>query len=341
MMAPHLPALILALTATACIGCSSPTQPSPPPPVVPDPPVITCPTLPPQTALADQGIAVTFSPAVALGAAPVTTTCEPASGSIFRVGTTPVACVATDARQRTSSCTFNVIVQPPPRLSLTRFVAFGDSLTKGEDGNATLAAAGAGLTYPTIVLRGREYPTVLQQLLAARFSSQSLVMVNAGCAGELAAGDSPCSSQGTFARFSAIASTRQYDAVLIMEGTNDIFGGTGGNPLGIPPAIANLRRMIGEARSRGMRIFLATVPPANPAGPRGLERYQAIPPLNAEIRQLAVAEGVPLVDVFNAFGNNLSYLGPDGTHPNAEGYALIANAFYNVLRNELETRGVH
>ncbi len=33
-MASHLLTLILALTATACIGCASPTQPSPPPPVV-------------------------------------------------------------------------------------------------------------------------------------------------------------------------------------------------------------------------------------------------------------------------------------------------------------------
>ncbi len=302
---------------------------------MPDPPIINCPIVTPQTSTAGQALAVSFAPSVLLGAAPVTTTCVPASGSLFNVGTTPVSCTATDARQRSAACSFNVVVQPPPRLNLTRFVAFGDSLTAGEDGTSTLSARLGdvlGLDYPTVILRGREYPTVLQQLLSARFTTQPILVVNAGNPGEFAGG------AGTFSRFTGITSSRQYEVVLIMEGTNDIFGGTGGNPLGIPPAIANLRRMVGDARSRGMRVFLATVPPANPAGPRGAQRYQAIPSINAEIRQLAVAEGVPLVDVFNAFNNNFTYLGQDGTHPNAEGYALIASTFYDVIRRELEAR---
>lgn len=322
-------------------GCSSaaPT-PTPPPTPVPDPPQISCPAPAAQVSPNGQALAVTYpAPSVVLGATPVTTACTPASGTPFNIGTTPVTCTATDARQRSASCSFNVVVQAPARINLTRFVAFGDSLTAGEDGNSTLTAAlnrSLGFEYPTVILRGREYPTVLAQLLAARYSTQQLLIVNAGSPGESVGGNTTCSANCVLSRFTAISSSRAYDVILLMEGTNDIFGGTGGNPLGIPPAIANLRRMIADARSRGLRLFLATVPPANPAGPRGLERYQAIPPLNAQIRQLAVSEGVPLVDVFNAFNNNFLLLSADGTHPNADGYALIASTFYDAIRRELE-----
>ena len=125
-----------------------------------------------------------------------------------------------EKRQRTASCSFNVEVQPPPRLGLTRFVAFGDSITLGEDGNSTLAVYSLrhflGLDYPTIILTGREYPTVLRNLLSVRYSTQSPLVVIAGKSGEHA-GDST-----TLTRFTDIVASRTYEVVLLMEGTNDI-----------------------------------------------------------------------------------------------------------------------
>jgi lysophospholipase L1-like esterase len=188
-----------------------------------------------------------------------------------------------------------------------------------------------GLSFPTVILGGREYPTVLLQLLSARYTTQQIVVVNAGVRGEKA-GDS-----ATLARFTSIASSRVYEVILLMEGTNDIYGGTGGNPPGIQPAIANLRRMIGVARSQGVRTYLATVPPMNPAGSRGALGYQTVPSLNAEIRLLALSEGIPLVDVFQAFNNNFALLSTDGLHPNAAGFEVIANTFYQAIRSTLET----
>ena len=55
---------------------------------------------------------------------------------------------------------------------------------------------------------------------------------------------------------------------------------------------------------------------------------------NAGIRSLAAAEGVTLVDVFNAF--DVTLLGPDGLHPTAQGYQVIANTFFNAIRATLE-----
>lgn len=303
------------------------------PTTVADPPTITCPAPTPQVSASGQPIPIAYQPTVSGGAEPVTTSCTPVSGSSFPIGTTPVSCTATDTRSRTSTCSFAVTVQAPPRVGLTRFVAFGDSVTWGEDGvTLTFDARGLpSLIGPTARLVGRDYPVVLQQLLASRYTTQSLSVSNVGNPGEKAA------DSATVRRFTDVVASRQFDVVLLMEGTNDIYGGTGGNPPGIAPAIAGLRRMITEARSRGVRTFLATVPPQNPNGARGVLGYQTVPLLNAEIRTLASAEGVPLVDVFDAFGGNLTLLGPDGLHPNAEGFATIAGKFFDVIRSQLET----
>jgi len=317
------------LTLTACPAKTTVQGPS----SVTQPPQISCPSPPGQTSPSGQPIAVTYLPTVSFGAEPVTTSCSPVSGSPFPVGSTPVTCTATDVQRRTSTCTFNVVVQQPPRISVTRFAAFGDSITWGEDGALTLTNAMrdfTGLALQALRLTGREYPTVVQQLLSARYTTQPITVGNQGVPGEKA-GDS-----STLSRFSAIAGSGQFDVILLMEGTNDIYGGTGGNPPGIAPAIANLRRMILDARNRNVRVFLATVPPQNPNGPRGALGYQTVPLLNAEIRLLASSEGVPLVDVSDAFGGNLTLLGPDGLHPNAEGYATMANRFFTVLRERLE-----
>ncbi len=55
------------------------------------------------------------------------------------------------------------------------------------------------------------------------------------------------------------------------------------------------------------------------------------------MRALAVSEGVPLVDVYGAFGNDLTLIGADGLHPNAQGYAKIADTFFAAIRQTLET----
>ena len=57
-------------------------------------------------------------------------------------------------------------------------------------------------------------------------------------------------------------------------------------------------------------------------------------PLNDQIRTLAFQEGITLVDINQAFGANLSLLSADGLHPNASGYALIAETFFQTLRDD-------
>jgi lysophospholipase L1-like esterase len=188
----------------------------------------------------------------------------------------------------------------------------------------------AALSVPSVISLSAAYPTVLQQQLAARYTAQMMVVANAGLPGEEAG------KADTFTRFAQVVGTRTYESVLLMEGSNDIFGG---DTTKIPPAINNLRTMLRYAKAASVRPYLATVPPMNPAGPRGRLGYAAVPPLNDQIRTLATSEAVTLVDVNLAFGGNLTLLSADGLHPNAAGYELIARTFFTSLRSTLELPG--
>ncbi len=285
-------------------------------------------------------VSVTYAaPTVANGSVPLVTTCTPPNGSSFAVGQqTTVTCTTTDALQRTDSCTFTVTIQPPPRLSATSFLAFGDSITWGEDGRApTVVATSADRNYPRVQLPANEiYPNVLQSLLAQRYRLQTPTVFNAGCPGETITGSSsPCSGGNAFSRFVRLTSTRRYQAVLIMEGSNDLYNG---DAAVYPYAMAGLRQMILDARSRNIQPFLATIPPMDPSGFRGI-RADMVPTFNAQVVQpLAAQENVPLVDVYSAFDNINTEIGFDGLHPTAAGYQKIAEAFLLKIEATLQTR---
>jgi hypothetical protein len=82
------------------------------------PPIITCPSDISVSNDPGQCSAVVNYPAplVSSGTGNVNVVCNPPSGSVFPVGTTPVACTATDAAGNSSTCSFNVTVndtEPP------------------------------------------------------------------------------------------------------------------------------------------------------------------------------------------------------------------------------------
>jgi uncharacterized protein YodC (DUF2158 family) len=76
-------------------------------------PSISCPVV---TGSSSDGkpVAVNFSPTVTGGAAPVTATCSPASGTMFPIGNSPFTCTVTDSLLRTASCSSVVVVSAPP-----------------------------------------------------------------------------------------------------------------------------------------------------------------------------------------------------------------------------------
>ena len=184
-------------------------------------------------------------PTTADGLAPVRSSCSLTSGDRFAVGSTTVSCQARDSGGQSAACSFTVLVKSPPRLTSTKFVAFGDSLTEGV---VSVAPTLLSLDLPA------SYPTVLRGLLRAQYPSQTITVVNAGSAGEFASGDGLKRFGPTLANWPEV--------VLLMEGTNDLLFAH----QGIEPALSALDAMMRDAESRNIRVCLATIPPQRAGG---------------------------------------------------------------------------
>jgi len=114
--------------------------------------------------------------------------------------------------------------------------------------------------------------------------------------------------------------------VQIMAGTNDIAGNTG--PMTPDQTKANLMSMAELAQAHGIRVILASIPPADgfPWRP-GLDTAPKIAALNGWIRDYATRIGATYADYWSALHDgqalraSLTY---DGVHPNKAGYAAMA-----------------
>jgi lysophospholipase L1-like esterase len=311
----------LLVSAIAAAQCgSTPSAPTP------DPPAISCPADQSAVSTTGQAIAITYAPpTVAGGALPVTSGCFPASGSTFPVGATSLLCTATDAKQRTAQCRFNVTVtQPPPpvpRISVTRFMTFGDSITEGLFAFFIQNPPGS-------------YPNLLETMLRARYTAQSstIVVLDEGYGGEKIA-------EG-LARFgNTINLDAPVGAVLLIEGVNDLnlASVTGSASDAIPAVVDGLKTMVREARGRGIPVFLGTLLPQRAGGPKA-GAVSAIAPANDQIRGMAAEQGAILVDLYQAFGGVPDpWIGPDGLHPSKAGLEKITQTFFDAIKARFET----
>jgi lysophospholipase L1-like esterase len=322
----HLPLLgAILIGVVAAAGCGGPTGPS----IVPPGLELSCPA--PQTVPSISGgdAVVTFPLAtVAGGTSPITVTCTPPSGSRFAVGTSIVTCVAVDAQQQSGRCSFNVTVLGPPKLAFTRFLAFGDSITEGKNGDDPAGG----------LLPNGGYPGFLTDSLTARYVTQRVTVANAGCGGEGVISPPPpplpaCSPQGTgVTRLPGTLDLAAPDVLLLLEGINDLFDG---DPAKIPFVIDGLRSMVLQARNRNVRVALATLTPLGPSAHN--HAAPILPTMNEQIRLLASQQGAVFVDLYTAFGGtSVPYIGVDGLHPNTAGYQKIADTFLAAIRANYE-----
>jgi len=314
-------ALAVSLASGAC-GGDPPAGPTPPPP--PQLSVV-CP--PAQSGVSFQGQPAVISwpaPTTQGGTAPVQTSCTPASGSAFLPGTTTVACTATGSgANQTASCSFPVTVTRPPQISVTRFMAFGDSITEGQQSAA-----------PTflIVVPMEDYPFKLNVLLSARYADQSIVVNNEGVGGEpIATG---------LARLPGVLTARNPEVLLLLHGANDLLG----NPS--EPTTGYIATKLGEmvrtakARIPTITVLLATFPPQFIGTPssRGAGA-EFVPRLNQLIAGVAQREGATLVDLNAPMSVDIKrYIGVDGLHPTEQGFTLMAQTFAKVIQEKFEVK---
>ena len=308
-------AALALMTLTACDD---------PPPFVPTPPgpTVACPDSIDVQSPDDNPVIVSYSAATVTGGiAPVTVQCSTASEAEFPIGTTPVTCTATDAQARSSSCTFNVHVRPAPRLSATQFLAFGDSITYGVDSPpvSTLAPP-------------YSYPFQLRDMMAAGYPRQTFSMVNSGVPGEYASRRHADGGPSGRQRLGRELMATNPEVLLLMEGTNDLLDVQDG----AADAIQALESMVQDAKGRGVRVFLATIPPQRLGGRRD-RVARSIPGFNDRLRVLAEQQGVVLVDIYAAMEPDIQNLiGRDDLHPTLLGFDVMARTFFTAIETHLQ-----
>jgi lysophospholipase L1-like esterase len=319
--------LIAAALAALLSGCGSPNEPTP----QPGAPTIACPANVTVRGVPGGIQAVTYpAPTVTGGAPPVTTTCTPASGASFSVGSTAVACTAVDASARQAQCSFSVTLTALV-LSVTKYVAFGDSLTEGENGR--FAVLGLGFIDPTAT-----YPVKLQALLNTEYPGQSITVPNRGKSGE--------PIEDGLARLPGVLSQEHPGALLLLDGYNNLLGscrpgssGTAACAQAITDVAFGIRDMIkiGRRTEYGVKyIFVSTLtPPGLYRG--GNDRRiagDAIVEANRQISGMVRAEGATLVDTYPTFiGHEAEYVDQDGLHLQPAGYQALAESFFAGIKN--------
>ena len=128
--------------------------------------------------------------------------------------------------------------------------------------------------------------------------------------------------------------------VHIMAGTNDVAGNTGlTSDLDIQN---NIRSMTELAQANGIKVILASIPPAAdfPWKP-GLNPGASIQRLNGWIKNYARRSGAVYADYWTATHDGLGFrsgLAYDGVHPSKAGYAAMAPVAEDAIRRALALR---
>ncbi len=331
--------LVIFFSVSGCKKAPGSPSPLPPPPV----PALflTCPADMRIEDVTTPTQAVTFSTSRTGGLEPVTVSCAPSSDTAFALGTTIVNCSATDAGTPAANavCSFGVTlvayVPPVPDLSLTRFMAFGDSITKGEIGDVKGGPGpcdpGPAFTShslrPQYLSSEQAYPSVVHRLLTQRYARQTFTMANEGSGGETA--------HRGYTRFSDAVASHRPEAVLLLQGILDVR-----DHYDDPTApIEALQTDIRNAQAQGVAaVFISTLLPFGD-GIWGCGALNGtVRAANDLIRNLAASEGAVLVDPYPAFAANLGTLqGADGLHPTAAGQEVIGQAFFDAIKRTLES----
>lgn len=320
----HYLAAAALCVAAACGGDSTPGPT--PPPATPAAPSITCPADLTVREVPNSTQAVTFSaPTTTGGAAPVTVTCNPVSGSQFRLGTTPVMCAASDAESRAATCSFNVTLTGFT-LGAARFDTFGDSLTEGETGRPSF-------TLPFLD-PPNAYPTRLQAAFDDTYPGQGIVVINRGLSGD--------SVEATEMKMRQFLPIDRPEAALLLTGYNDLTGACSPGRAGssecagaIDKVARGLSACLGRIREANVGVrhtFLSNLTPPGPSGSNRID-VNAIVQANARVRQVAAVQGAVLVDSYSAFlGHEAEYVNVDGLHLRPAGYQALADAFFAAIK---------
>jgi acyl-CoA thioesterase I len=170
------------------------------------------------------------------------------------------------------------------------------------DANATVLAFGDSLTFGTGAAEDQSYPAVLQRLIGRK-------VIAAGVPGEV--------SKEGLARLPEALDEFKPQLLILCHGGNDFL-----RKLGEQNAAANVRAMVKLARDRGIAVVLIATP-----------KPGLLPSAPEFYTEIAKEFGIPLED--GALKKVLTDNGlkSDLIHPNAKGYARVAEAVAQLLKS--------
>jgi len=200
---------------------------------------------------------------------------------------------------------FVPLLLPIGRNNPNQYLAFGDSITRG-DGSTD----------------GHGYPPRLQAKLTAHF----------GYASVRNRGADATNSYEAVERINNNNNLINDAYALILYGTNDWNIPECQDSPAACQTIPNTRMVVQRVKSAGTLPFIATLIPSNPGVNAG--RNQWIDTMNGNIKAMAKEEGAFLVDLNLAFknqGGDLSRFYSDPVHPNDAGYDIIANGYFEAI----------
>lgn len=208
------------------------------------------------------------------------------------------------------------------RISRTRFLAFGDSITAGEVTQPVAASSGIG---KLVLVPTASYPSVLQGRLTAAYSAQvsSISVSNQGQSNEFLLEGVP--------RFDQVFPSSRAEVVLLQEGLNGL------NFVGPDTSTGLMRIMVQQAKNGNAKVYVGSMIPTVPGRPRSTVSPAALVAYNNVLQIMCTQEGVTYVDLYGGMlADADSLIGSDGLHPTEVGYRRIADLFFAAIQRELQ-----
>ncbi len=198
-----------------------------------------------------------------------------------------------------------------PTLDEDKYIGFGDSITYGY------------INFEPAPEKG--YLPRLEILLDQNFGETEVI--NEGWPGEI--------TLNGLGRIESVAADHLAQYLLLMEGTNDIVF----SKISMDTTAFNLEQMVKKCIDFGVFAAIATIIPRKDRKWDNKFFRDRIFYLNEKIRELAQEFPIPMVDQFNLFyyypeedGGWKSLLS-DYNHPTEEGYQLMAEEWFEEIKN--------
>jgi lysophospholipase L1-like esterase len=210
-----------------------------------------------------------------------------------------------------------------PRISRTRFLAFGDSFTAGEV--TSPAALLPGTITKLIVVAATSYPAQLQATLRTTYSSQgaAISVLNSGEPSERILDGAQ--------RFPGVFDANRPEVVLLQEGANGLA------LVGPDISAGVMRTMVQKAKDGGARVFVGSMIPQVAGRPRATTPVSELLAYNNTLQIMSTQESVTYVDLYSQMlPDAAALIGSDGLHPNEAGYRKMSDIFFAAIKAALE-----